>query len=527
LPYRLLPERDARANRSQEAADITTALLTVAGEIRDLREVLLAWAARNGQTAPMSPAPTVQGVTRPVQTPAARDSALVERYALERASDCSPQHIREVRGLIRDLLEHAGLDDPGKITRAQVIDFLHYCETFGRAHRLADGTITKRRRKASAKSRRNYLSAMRAFFDWMIQAQEIVMTNPCENVRSPRVHRKQGRAFTAKEAAALIAAAAPERSVLYQLLYVGGPRVGAIAGTPDKPALPDFCFHIEVDPPHVEIPPEFSKTGAGYTIALDEHTARRIRELRAAKGPEHAPGLPLFKRPTRKQFLADCKRAGVAIKDERGRGAGLHCFRRGTATATMNLGFDPKVAQLQLGHADIATTLESYTDRALGDQAEAARALSASLRSSIPRGIQDGADADGPTPPRTGRSGAVQGKSLDRSTAVTDTLGALRPMVTFQTPSRSPEPRRAAPQGRNASSGGLRPGSGDQVDSDRMGSAKMSKWAIQDSNLYHPGDVPPRKAVIMNRLIDIAENLLIRPDSEESDRVESESPQCL
>jgi integrase len=442
---------------------------------------------------------------------------LMDAYAVERSGEVTKQHVKELRTLVLDLLEHAGIDDLTAVRRVHIVEFLHWCETAGRPHRI-NGKPTKRRVKAGAKTRRNHLSMLRKFFAWCIEAREIRMENPCLSVKSPRVRHRQFRAFSPGEAAAIMSVAPPARALFYRVLWVGGPRAGAIGGSKEKPPLPDWCFETGATPPRVLIPAEFSKTGNEYVCALDNATAAAI-DLHRLTLPDHAASLPLFKRPTRKQFFRDCRRAGVQLKDARGRGVGLHCFRRGMVTTTLDMGFDIKVAQMQAGHASVATTV-LYADRDIRNQGCAAESLAQSLVSGISRGIPDRPGA--PVSPRNrDKVNENSAHAVDDGRGICEGEGVTRPMPTTTNPTRSSDPRRAAPAGRvTTSQRGVRPGSGDRS-SDRMGSDGMSKWAIQDSNRYPPHpDVPPRAAAILERFLDIADRLIpTRPDpSEESDR---------
>lgn len=445
------------------------------GKIAGIVQVLLDFARAIDQTLGMAANPPEKVEERSTLPPASGDTLdlALGQFAIERRDDCSPQTLREVASLVQDLCRHAGCG-PERIRRGDVVAFLEWCATTGRQHRI-EGRPTRRRVKAGAKTRRNYLSALRGFFDWAIQAELCPGPNPCETVRSPRVLRRQGRAFTPAEIAAIIRAAPPERSVLYRVLWVTGARVGSLCGSRDRGGLPTSHYHLELDPPHIEVPAAMMKSGQEIRLALDEGTAAALRALVASK-PDHAPSLPLFRRPSRKQLHADCRAAGIALTDGRGRGAGLHCFRRGCSTGLLDLGFDPKVAQLQLGHSDVATTLRNYTDRGLVDQAKAAAALAACIPGGIP---EHPAQAT-----QLGQSYPQSEKDLTPGAELVEDQPASRPMLTKNTTSRALDPRRAPVRDVKHPSLDARPGStAFACESAPPGAAGMSEWAIQDSNL--------------------------------------------
>lgn len=424
--------------------------------------------SRTSQTRGMDAAApaTTRGAPAPADTAL---KSLVRDYRDEHG-DLTAQHHAALHSLVRDLLEHAGAPGIELITRTHIVKFLAWCEDEGRPHRLADGTITRRRKPAGARSRKTYLSTLSAFFDWAIRAEKMRPPNPCQTIRAPKALRKQGRAFKPAEAVAMIATAPFDRSVLYELLYVGGPRIGVVAGTRYRKPLPDACFHLDANPPHIEIPAEWGKKGRAYTVALSEALAARLIELRAGLGPDHAPSLPLFtKRPSWKTFRADCRRAGVALKDARGRSAGLHCFRRGAATSILDLGFDAKVAQNQLGHADVSTTLRDYTDRGVDDQAAAAEALQAVVNAAVEN-----------------RAGARN--SVDKRGRGADSGGATLPMLTTLAIPRAAEPRRAlCREASQQTCAVARPGSDARAGTNPQRTpaaiaASVIEWAILDSN---------------------------------------------
>lgn len=71
--------------------------------------------------------------------------------------------------------------------------------TVGRAHRLADGTITKRRKPAGPKTRKDYILALRVFFRWCVTTKRGLTENPADNIIVSRVYRRQMRALTITE----------------------------------------------------------------------------------------------------------------------------------------------------------------------------------------------------------------------------------------------------------------------------------------------------------------------------------------
>ena len=428
------------------------------------REILLALARICGTDLCVRPPPPK---TRGIQISL---SDLLDAYRLDLRGRATEQHAREVSRLVRDLCDHAGEADPRAISRDQVARFLEFCGSTGRPHRLADGTITKRRVRAGAKSRRTYLSGLRKFYAWCIQTERGITKNPCESVPSPRVLRKQQRAFTIVEIAALVEAAPFARSVLYQTLAISGVRVGALL------ALPVSAFMLEDDQPRIELEAvERSKIRNAYSAALDDATAARLVQLRDSLDEDLTPSVRMFqalrRNALRKQLRSDCKRAGVALKDSKGRSVGLHCFRRGMVTRLLDLGADAKVAQLQAGHADVSTTLNNYTDRDISDQTAAVARLADAL------GLSSITGHTGPSPKR-GESGAKISKSVDDGRTSRDIHG-VRPQISIQ---RSFGAGRSARFVASQPERGGRPAPTDRDTPARSRGPASRKWAILDSN---------------------------------------------
>jgi integrase len=415
--------------------------------------------------------------------------------------DLADQTKRETARLLLDLAEHAGAASPEEVTREHVAAFMRELAEHGRPHRLADGTITKRRKPAGAKSRRTYLSTLRAFFAWAV-AFELVKTNPCDAIASPRVMKKQHRAFTLDEMRRIIAGASPEHAIYYRTLAITGIRAGALR------RMPTFAFVLHDDQPRIEVPAEFSKSRVAYSAALDVITAGQLANLLRSRGPDHQPSEPLFDvpRPSRlvMRLKALCKRVGVAVVDTRGRPAGLHCFRRGTVTRLLDLGVDAKIAQLQAGHADVATTLANYCDRDLSDQLRAAQMLADAVGSSNP--------GDTGTPPEQSRrkkkSSHLREISLANRRSRAEDVGATSEDQPVNTCVKRTPIDGSVTNGLRRCTQSIAPEPSIGVRSThaaRQGVPVNQKWAILDSNQYptRPGeDIPPRKAALLNRILD-------------------------
>jgi integrase len=297
---------------------------------------------------------------------------LPEQYVRDHAENLHERYLAQLRSLLRDLAAHAAIDDWRVLTREHIEAFLRHCADDGRERRDKAGRKLGGPTKAGPKTRTTYLYMISGFLSWCIDGERGGFSRSNENaagrVTKPKRVRRKQRAFTAAECAALLDGAEWCNMVQYRTLAISGLRHGAAT------EIPAAWFLLDDEPPRVEIPEEHSKTGAAYVAVLDPITAKMLRVLRTSID-DYSPNLPLLKRIRNDKLQADCVRAGVVLVDERGRRVGFNCFRRFVPTALDRMGINATVAQAQLGHANIATTLTHYTDSGLPDQAKAASAL--------------------------------------------------------------------------------------------------------------------------------------------------------
>lgn len=151
---------------------------------------------------------------------------------------------------------------------------------------------------------------------------------------------------------------------------------------------------------------------------------------------------------------------------------------------------------MHIGKAVAAPTLRNYTDRGFEDQAEAARALAAGIM-----------PAHASIPPDTGHVGCAgnQRKVLDSSESIRQHQSATYPMPhqTMRSPGTTELPRNGDVAVNQRGSSVPR----DLKLPVRRGEkARMSKWAILDSNQYPAApDMPPRLAGVIHHALRVAE----------------------
>src|SRR5439155_24887196 len=76
-----------------------------------------------------------------------------------------------------------------------------------------------------------------------------------------------------------------------------------------------------------------------------------------------------------KRFNADCKRAGIPKRDDRGKTVDIHSLRMTFNTWLAVAGVAPRIAQELMRHEDIEMTTKVYTDPAVFDLVTAVEAL--------------------------------------------------------------------------------------------------------------------------------------------------------
>lgn len=269
------------------------------------------------------------------------------------------KYMGQVEKWLKGLSAHAGIASWRSLEARHVSAYLDSLAASGRTD-----AIGRPIKAGGGKTVNSALSAIRSFLDWCI-AREILTRNVAQAVSWSRHTKITRRAFSSAEVRALIAAAvsrgAPERAMLYAFLAVSGLRIGTAERLRWK--------HVDLSGPVpvIRVPASILKQKRDMVVQLSEQDVPQIRSM-MADGP--SPDQLLFgQRPHRNVLIRDCEKAGIAAKDPFGRGAGFHALRRFVGTELARAKVSPKVAKDRLGHRDIRTTLEFYTDEFnLGDE---------------------------------------------------------------------------------------------------------------------------------------------------------------
>jgi integrase len=252
------------------------------------------------------------------------------------------------------------------------------------------------RLKRSARSRNAYQTALVTFCNWCVRDGRMT-ANPF--ARMPKANldadpRRKRRAMTPGELARLIDAArkAPERPALKRGegdgpkgvrpserfsgadradLYVFLAGTGLRVGEARQLRISDL--DIDGPVPVVRLSAAITKNGRDDAVPLRADLiallSRRIAGRRPADRVFNIPA-DLIRR-----FHADCRRAGIDRRDDRGRQLDLHALRTTFGTLLARSGVPMRTAQQLMRHSDIRLTANVYVDPALLDLQGAVESL--------------------------------------------------------------------------------------------------------------------------------------------------------
>lgn len=315
-----------------------------------------------------------------------------------RAMEAAGRHERTIAQQI-SRVEHfaafAGLEDLGDATAEHALDWFAYISENGMPRRKSAGGARKIG-GIGPDARRNHHAGMRSFWEWLARAEMIPAgrPNPWDAVVVPSKSKKQRRAFTLEETAALIAVAeadeestAPRcrwsdgevvhRSSLYWVLATTGLRIGTAT------AIRWRDLALDAETPTITVRGRTgSKEPEDRVEVLPEPTAASLRRWKAIS-PDAEPPAQVWRRPRADVLKSDQDAAGVPKTDGFGRAAGFHAFRRYLGTQLAKNGEPHSITGKILGHKNFSTTNRYYIDRAqiesvqpvakVGRQIEAAR----------------------------------------------------------------------------------------------------------------------------------------------------------
>ncbi len=211
----------------------------------------------------------------------------------------------------------------------------------------------------SARSSARALSALRGFFRYLVN-NEILVTDPTANLRSPSLWRTVPHALSSEEIEALLEA--PDSSTtlglrdraMLETLYATGLRVSELVGLTIE--------RVRLDPGFVRVIGKGRKErlvplGESAVSRLDEYAQRarpRLNRHRLSELFLNHRGGPLTRQGFWKILRGHAVRAGISSQ------VSPHVIRHSFATHLVENGADLRSVQMMLGHASLTTT-EIYT----------------------------------------------------------------------------------------------------------------------------------------------------------------------
>ena len=206
----------------------------------------------------------------------------------------------------------------------------------------------------------HYYTVINSFYKYL-QEEEILLKNPCETLRSPKIPQKIPKYLTYEEVTKILNMPLKtsydyRTKAMLELLYATGMRITELLSL--RQANIDFeneCIRVEGKGSKERIIP-FNETSAHYLkIYLEQHRSSLIKHN---KNYEELflnnRGTPITRQGIYKLLKEIARKTGIQ-KD-----ISPHVLRHSFATHLLNNGADLRVIQELLGHSDISTT-QIYT----------------------------------------------------------------------------------------------------------------------------------------------------------------------
>jgi len=222
--------------------------------------------------------------------------------------------------------------------------------------------------KYAVRSLNHYLTDTRTFFNWIERTYEI--KNPLKRIQKlPVPFNSNGpRAFSEDELRRIFEAA-PRRRFFYRFMTFTGLR------HKEARRLQWGDVKLDGENPGLFLRPEATKSRRADWLPI---MALLVSELQAYRPVWAKDTTPVFYRgvPKMETLSSDCVKAGVALKDEHGRKAGFHTFRRTFITLLQNARVPSRVIAQLARHKSLRLTDYTYTDATKLPLREGVEALS-------------------------------------------------------------------------------------------------------------------------------------------------------
>jgi site-specific recombinase XerC len=240
------------------------------------------------------------------------------------------------------------------------------------------GNDTSERRALSKATLNRYLTATRAFINWLVQ--ERLRQDPLTRVKAFNAkedERHQRRTLGAEELQALVQAAlsgptframtGPARALLYRVVFSTGLRFSEIE------SATTHSFDLDRSPPTVRVAAAYTKNGNEAVQPLPLDIAADLRSWLAAR-PAGAAAFDMPHGRGARMLRFDLEAAGVPYRDAAGRVFDFHALRCQFATELDRQGTPPRVVQRLMRHATLEQS-DRYTRPRAVDLERAVAAL--------------------------------------------------------------------------------------------------------------------------------------------------------
>lgn len=215
------------------------------------------------------------------------------------------------------------------------------------------------------------------FFVWAHE-NGLIPSNPAQNIKFPKAHKKEIEVYSPEEMKALIRAARPGWFAdMILLAYHTGMRRGELHALKwnDIDFIRKSCI-IRRSASTIQrgdfILHQPKTADSVRTILLDDTCIEMLKARQAASQTEwifstrnQKPVSPSYDAHL---LHAACEKAGIPYRN-------FHCIRHSTATYLLSQGINPKIVQEILGHSDLSITLGTYGHALPTMQREAVAAL--------------------------------------------------------------------------------------------------------------------------------------------------------
>jgi integrase len=252
------------------------------------------------------------------------------------AQNCDPAHVESRGLLIRRLAKDAGWTTIRDIT----------------AESFQDWRVDHQ--ELAPRTRNNYLAEMRAFLNWL-ESRGKLSEDPLKGVQRVKAHEKARprRAITDVEIARLLAAAPPERRIIYMIAFHTGLRRKEIK-------LLEWQDVFLDDPePFIRLRAVTTKNRKGGEVSIHPELKAELKKLGEAAPQPCARVVKMFAGlgPLKKDIAA----AGIPFV-ERGLRFDLHATRKTFNTRLANGNVPTRAAMHAMRHSDEKLTTVVYTD---------------------------------------------------------------------------------------------------------------------------------------------------------------------